>query len=115
MSRQVTIQTKLQDEALVTRILKEQFQASFYFREFSGARKLVIESPEGSIELIQDAQGFKICEEQERLERYRPFLNRLQQAYSLERLKKVASQAGYTLSNIQQGPNQEWVLEVSKW
>ncbi|MEK7483970.1 MAG: hypothetical protein AABZ60_06535 [Planctomycetota bacterium] len=114
MSRQVTIQTKLQEESLVTQILKEQFQVPFYFREFSGTRKLVIESPEGSLELVQDPLGFKISEEQEKLERVRPFLNKLQQTYSLERLKKIASQAGYILSKIQQGPNQEWVVEVSK-
>ena len=115
MSRQVTIQTKLQEEEIVVKILEKDLKVPFYFREASDQRKLCVDSPVGPLEFVIDPDGFKLSEDENNLPKFEPFLKKLQQHYSLERIKKIASKAGYSIGNIEQGNQQEMILEVTKW
>jgi hypothetical protein len=115
MSRQVRIQTKLQDEDLVVSVLQEDLKIPFYFRDSADQRKLCIESSVGPIELICGSEGFHCSEEQAKIERFQPFLNQLQQKYALARIKKLALQAGYRIETIKTGTPHELVVEVSPW
>lgn len=109
------IQTKLQEEALITKILQDDLKVPFYFRSVNQQRKLCLDLPEGGLDLIWNEEGFMVSEEERRLERFQPFLQKLQQLYALERIKELAQRAGYALGPIQHGKNQEIIFEVSKW